>query len=117
MQLTDVNFCLWYIVIPYRLADFSILSNLHHECLIAVPEMKKNRFVWTEAYNLKCKMLLHINTEEYITRSDSSKAASGLEAVFTLCLTEANNIGLKAIALPAFGTGNSAMVFNGHEKR
>ena len=90
-------------MLPYLYA----LNCLYHKCLFAVPEMKSNGFAWTEAYDLKCKMILHINTDVYISRSDPSKATSGWEDAFMLCLTEANNIGLKAIALPAFGTGNS----------
>jgi len=68
--------------------------------LCAVPDMKRNGFVWTEAYGLEyCRHILHVNADKFISHN------SGWKPVFTLCLSEANSRGFQAIALPAFGTG------------
>jgi O-acetyl-ADP-ribose deacetylase (regulator of RNase III) len=66
--------------------------------------MKLNGFVWTEAYEMKSKHILHVNADKFLRDG-------GLESVFNVCLTEANNLGMKVIALPAFGTGTNVLYF------
>ena len=58
--------------------------------------MHDRNITHTKAYQLKSKMILHINAEEF---------SADWKAGIKLCLQEAEDLGIQSLAMPALGTG------------
>ncbi|XP_076464939.1 protein mono-ADP-ribosyltransferase PARP14-like [Babylonia areolata] len=71
-------------------------TQLETECKRKVQEILQEGIVTTKAYGLKSKVILHVNADEF-----SRNWEEGIE----LCLTVAEQQGLRSVAMPALGTG------------
>ncbi|XP_070211879.1 protein mono-ADP-ribosyltransferase PARP14-like isoform X1 [Littorina saxatilis] len=71
-------------------------SKLESECRSKAAEIQLNGVVQTKAYNLRCKIILHVDADTF-----SNSWEDGIEA----CLKYAESKGVRSIAMPALGTG------------
>ncbi|XP_025094892.1 poly [ADP-ribose] polymerase 14-like isoform X2 [Pomacea canaliculata] len=72
---------------------------LESACKAKLSEIAQRKVVTTAAFNLRCKHIVHIDTYHYVNNDR-------LTTAYLDILTEADNLGLNSIALPAIGTGN-----------